>query len=178
MELLIALYYNGMTIMKKVYTKRGDGGTTADYSGRCIPKDDTVIIVCGKIDALQSAIDLAIFEGGIKHKPFLKWAQRKLWQTAGEISCADEKCVIDPIAEGDLEKLEEYIDSLGEPPHAFIRFNTKKSITYNEARIRCRDLETSLVILLREKRVRPIAYAWLNRLSSLFFMLSYTTSKR
>jgi cob(I)alamin adenosyltransferase len=164
-------------IMAKVYTKKGDEGTTADYSGQRILKDDVVIIVMGKIDALQSSIDAAILEGGAKHKPFLEWVQRKLWQTAGEISCADEKCVIDPITDGDLEKLEAYIDALGEPPKRFIRFNTKRSIAYNEARIRCRDLETSLVKLLRDKKVRPAAYAWLNRLSSLFFMLSYTTSK-
>jgi ATP:cob(I)alamin adenosyltransferase len=164
--------------MGKVYTKKGDEGTTADYSGRRIPKDDIVIVAMGKIDALQSAIDAAVLEGGAKHKPFLQWVQRKLWQTAGEISCADEKCVIDPITDGDLEKLEQYIDALGDPPHAFIRFNTKKSIAYNEARIRCRDLETFLVKLLRERKVRPAAYAWLNRLSSLFFMLSYITSKR
>lgn len=164
--------------MRKVYTKKGDAGTTADYSGRRVPKDDPLIIVMGKIDALQSAIDAAILEGGAKHKVFLEWVQRKLWQTAGELSCADEKCVIDPVVESDLEKLEAYIDALGESPQHFIRFNTKKSIAYNEARIRCRDLETSLVKLLRDEKVRPIAYAWLNRLSSLFFMLSYTTSKK
>ncbi len=164
--------------MAKVYTKKGDQGTTANYSGTRVPKDDPLILVMGKIDALQSSIDAAVLEGGKKHKPFLEWVQRKLWQTAGEISCADEKCVIDPITDGDLEKLEQYIDGLGEPPRQFIRFNTKKSIAYNEARIRCRDLETFLVKLLRDEKVRPIAYAWLNRLSSLFFMLSYTTSKR
>lgn len=164
--------------MTKVYTKKGDEGTTADFSGKRVPKDDPMIIVMGKIDSLQSAIDVAVLEGGADHKSFLEWVQRKLWQTAGELSCADEKCVIDPVTDGDLVTLEEYIDALGESPKQFIRFNTKKSIAYNEARIRCRDLETSLVKLLREKKVRPAAYAWLNRLSSLFFMLSYTTSHR
>lgn len=162
--------------MTKVYTKKGDEGTTADFSGKRVPKDDPTIIVMGKIDSLQSSIDAAVLEGGAEHKPFLEWVQRKLWQTAGEISCADEKCVIDPITDDDLVKLEEYVDALGEPPKKFIRFNTKKSIAYNEARIRCRELETFLVKLFREKKVRPAAYAWLNRLSSLFFMLSYTTS--
>ncbi len=164
--------------MHKVYTKKGDEGTTADFSGKRVPKDDVTIVVMGKIDSLQSAIDAAALEGGEAHKPFLEWVQRKLWQTAGEISCADEKCVIDPITDADLVKLEEYIDALGEPPQKFIRFNTKKSIAYNEARIRCRDLETFLVKLFREGKVRPVAYAWLNRLSSLFFMLSYITSDR
>lgn len=163
--------------MRKVYTKNGDGGFTVDYSNRRIQKDDIVVIVGGKIDALQSAIDLAMLMGEKRHKLFLEWVQRKLWQTAGEISCADEKCVIDPITEDDTDKLEKYIDSLGEPPQKFIRFNSEKSIIYNEARIRCRELETLLVKLLRAKKVRPTAYRWLNRLSSLFFMLGYKASK-
>ncbi|MDO8495266.1 MAG: ATP:cob(I)alamin adenosyltransferase [bacterium] len=159
--------------MDKIYTKKGDRGFTADYSGRRIPKDHILVITGGKIDTLQSAIDLAILKSAKKHKLFLGWIQRKLWQTAGEISCADETCIIDPITAEDINRLEKYIDSLGKPPQKFIRFDTEKAIIYNEARIRCRELETFLVKLLRAKKVRPLAYQWLNRLSSLFFMLSY-----
>ncbi len=160
--------------MRKAYSGTGDEGITSDYAGNRIPKDDLIVVVGGKIDAVQSAIDSAILKGD--HKEFLDWVQRKLWQTAGEISCADDKCVIDPITEEDNKKLENFIDSFGEPPNKFIRFNTEKSITYNEARIRCRELETVLVKLLRENKIRPTAYRWLNRLSSLFFMLSYKES--
>ena len=46
--------------MRKIYTKRGDEGFTKDYSGKKISKDDIKIIIAGKIDSLQSAIDLAI----------------------------------------------------------------------------------------------------------------------
>jgi cob(I)alamin adenosyltransferase len=163
--------------MRKVYTKKGDEGFTVDYAGSKIPKDDIKIIVAGKIDSVQSAIDLAMLKGDKKHTTFLEWVQRKLWQTAGELSCADEKCVIDPVVDKDVTELERYTDSLGEPPQKFVRFNTEQSIIYNEARIRCRELETSLVKLLREKKIRPVAYQWLNRLSSLFFMLAYKTGK-
>ena len=164
------------SVMRKIYTKKGDNGFTTNYADQRMAKDNITVVVSGKIDALQSSIDLAILKCESKHKTFLEWVQKKLWQTAGEISCADEKCVIDPITEKDIGKLEKYIDSLGESPQKFIRFNTETSIIYNEARIRCRELETVLVKLLRTGKVRPTAYRCLNRLSSLFFMLSYKAS--
>src|SRR3989304_688580 len=163
--------------MEKLYTKAGDEGFTKDYSGKRIPKDDIRIVAAGKIDSLQSAIDLLILNSGGETKKILEEIQKKLWQTAGEISCADESCVVWPVEEKDLEMIEKFTDSLGEPPNKFVRFNTLESINYNEARIRCRELETFLVKLLREKQIRPVAYKWVNRLSSLFFMLSYKSSK-
>src|SRR3989304_7373955 len=163
--------------MRKAYTKAGDEGFTKDYSGKRIPKDDIRIVVAGKIDSLQSAIDLLILKSTGKTKKVLEEIQKKLWQTAGEISCADKLCVVWPIEEKDLEMIEKFADSLGEPPKKFVRFDTLKAICYNEARIRCRELETFSVKLLREKQIRPVAYKWINRLSSLFFMLSYKSSK-
>jgi cob(I)alamin adenosyltransferase len=85
--------------------------------------------------------------------------------------------VIWPVVEEDLKIIEKFTDSLGEPPKKFVRFNTLKSIQYNEARIRCRELETYLVKLLRKKQLRSVAYKYINRLSSLFFMLAYNESK-
>ena len=162
--------------MRKIYTKRGDEGFTKDYSGKKISKDDIKIIIAGKIDSLQSAIDLAILNSTGKTKNFLGEVQKKLWQTAGEISCVDKSCILWPVEEKDLEMLEKFTDFLGEPPNKFVRFNTLKSVYYNEARIRCRELETFFVKLLRKKQIRPIAYKWVNRLSSLFFMLAYKSS--
>ncbi|HME87548.1 MAG TPA: ATP:cob(I)alamin adenosyltransferase [Candidatus Nanoarchaeia archaeon] len=159
--------------MKKVYTKRGDQGVTTDYSGRKLPKDDALIISVGKIDSLQSSMDLAVLKSMGSTRETIMWIQKKLWQTAGELACADKSCVIDPITEEDLKKLEAFTDSIGEPPSKFVRFNTEESIMYNECRIRCRDLETSLVKLLREEKVTPIAFQFINRLSSMFFMLAY-----
>ncbi len=163
--------------MKKVYTRKGDTGCTYDYAGKILQKDHIIVIIGGKIDALQSAIDLALLQVKGKDKEMLNWVQRKLWQTAGEISCADKSCIIDPVTEKDLKALEKYTDSLGEPPTKFIRFNTEKSIIFNECRIRCRELETFLVKLLRKKKLRHLAYSWINRLSSLFFMMSYKATK-
>ncbi len=159
----------------KVYTSNGDSGFTKDYAGNPLPKDDLIILANGKIDFLQSAIDMSMLLS-VEHSSFLKIVQQKLWQASGEIANCPGECIIAPITADDLVKLEEYVDSLGEPPNKFVRFTNERSIWFNECRVRCRELETFLVKLLRDGRLRPEIYRYINRLSSLFFMLGYKAS--
>lgn len=162
----------------KAYTRKGDLGYTHDYAGKKIPKDDIRIVCWGKVDELQAAIDLAILQATGKNKQMLERVQTKLWQVSGEIACSPPECVNDPVTEGDLRLLERFIDSLGEPPHTFIRFTTIESIALNECRVRCRNMERNLVKLLRNKTLRPVIFKYVNRLSSLFFMLAYEKVKK
>ena len=161
----------------KAYTKKGDQGCTHDYSGKKIPKDDIQIVCWGKVDELQAIVDLAILQSQGEVKKILNQIQRKLWQVAGEIACSPSECLIDPVTEENLAGMEKYIDSLGQPPKHFVRFNTREAITFNECRVRCRNLERNLVKMLRKKKLRPVVYKYINRLSSLFFMLAYKKSK-
>ena len=161
----------------KAYTKKGDKGYTHDLSGKKIAKDNIQIECWGKVDELQAAVDLAILQEKGKKMEMLEFVQRKLWQTSGEIACSPPECVVDPVTEEDLADLEKFIDSLGRPPHKFVRFNTKEAIALNECRVRCRSLERSLVKMLRKREVRPVVYKYINRLSSLFFMLAYKRIK-
>lgn len=159
----------------KLYTTKGDGGVTKDYSGLELAKDSLIIVINGKIDSLQSAIDMALFLE-VEYSDFLKIIQQKLWQASGEIANCPGDCLNAPITELDLKTLEEYIDSLGEPPNKFVRFTNPKSISFNECRVRCRELETFLVKGLRENTIRPEIYKYINRLSSLFFMMAYKST--
>ncbi len=160
----------------KVYTSNGDSGFTKDFSGQRLLKDDVRILANGKIDNLQSAIDMALTLN-FEHKEILHKVQQKLWQTAGEIANCPGECLNAPLTADDLINLENYIDSLGEPPQKFVRFTNEKSIWFNECRIRCRELETLLVKLLREGALRGDVFKYINRLSSLFFMLGYKSSE-
>ncbi len=164
-------------MVRKVYTTLGDSGFTSDFSGQRVLKSDSMIIANGKIDNLQSAIDYVLLNDNNSYVDILKKVQQKLWQTAGEIANCPGECINAPITLQDLDELELYIESLGEPPNKFVRFNSKEAISFNECRIRCRDLEISLVGLLREKGLRNEIYKYVNRLSSLFFMLGYNASK-
>ncbi len=160
----------------KVYTANGDSGFTKDFSGHILLKDDVRILVNGKIDSLQSAIDMALILNS-EHKEILHKVQQKLWQTAGEIANCPGECLNAPLTTKDLEYLECYIDSMGEPPQKFVRFTNENSIWFNECRIRCRELETLLVKLLREGVLRTDVFKYINRLSSLFFILGYKSSE-
>lgn len=160
--------------MTKAYTKIGDLGYTSGFSGDKIPKDSVVMIAEGKLDSLQAALDLAIVEEkDVKNKEFLENVQKKLWQFGGQIISAPKKHVVDPVNSQSLKELEEFIDSFGEPPKEFVRFRTKEAMILNECRVRCRDLEVSLVGLLREKKIDGEVYVYINRLSSLFFMMAF-----
>jgi cob(I)alamin adenosyltransferase len=149
--------------MKKAYSKNGDAGYTKDLSGRRLPKDHPSIVLGGKIDALQSAIDLTLLDAKGPAKTMLREVQSRLWGEVGR---------------WDLKRLEDFIDLLGEPPQKFVRFDRPLAVAYNECRVRCRNLESASTPLLRAKKMRPDAYAYLNRLSSLFFMLAYRASRR
>ncbi len=163
---------------KKVYSGKGDAGYTVDFHGKKIGKDDPRIIVLGKIDALQAVLDVTLLKAGGKKKEILENIQKKLWQTAGEISCASKECIIDPIQQKDVDAMEKFVDSCGKPPSRFIRFNTIESIALNECRVRCRELETRMVALLKKKQIRPVVYKYINRLSSLFYMMAYVHTKQ
>src|SRR3989344_6265549 len=163
--------------MKKLYTKKGDSGITKDYSGKEIKKNDAMVKTVGKIDFLQSAIDLAVLQNSGQEKEILEKVQKKLWQLSGELFNCPGDCLIDPVKEEDIQGMENFIDSLGEPPNKFVRFNTPESITLNECRVRCRELETYLAELLEKNKLRPEMYRYINRLSSLFFMMGYKKSE-
>ena len=104
--------------------------------------------------------------------------QKKLWQVSGELFNCDGDCLIWPVKEEDLKEMEEFIASLGETPKKFVRFDTIESIIFNECRVRCRELETHLVKFLKSKKLRPVVYKYINRMSSLFFMMAYKKSKQ
>ncbi len=171
---LLFLYY--FIVGRKVYTALGDSGFTRDFAGESILKNNDLILVNGKIDSLQSALDMSLILTDVNHIAFLNKVQQKLWQASGEIANCPGECINSPIIAKDLEELELYIDSIGEPPSKFVRFTNEQAVWFNECRIRCRELETYLVKLLRDNSLRPEIYRYINRLSSLFFMLGYQSS--
>jgi cob(I)alamin adenosyltransferase len=158
----------------KIYTKTGDEGMTSKYDGTRVPKDDPCIMLVAKVDALQGALDLAF--SSIENKellPIIDNIQEKLWQTAGELSLGGKgKKIEKEITSSDIEELEKHIDKYDQKKSYFIRFRTESSARLNEARIRCRDLEVYMTPFLREGKVRPEVYKYLNRLSDLLYILA------
>ncbi len=164
----------------KVYTKTGDEGTTSKYNGERVPKDDPIIICGSKIDSLLGSIDSYLLMCNSEEiLSLLELIQKKLWQTAGEVSLGKlDKKITDAVSEDDVVYLENNIDKFNQRINFFIRFRKEGSVRLNEARLRCRDLEICLTPLLREKKVRSEVYKYINRLSDLLYVLACYEEKR
>src|SRR3990167_3914885 len=170
--------------MVRIYTRSGDKGLTRDYAGNSIKKSDCLVEVQGKIDELQSSIDILFsFKNSISIyidclKPLdykrLEKIQINLWQLAGELALhkVGQK-VTKPIKQKDVIDLEKWIDEANIKLTGFIRFRSHPAIWINEARVRCRNLERVLTTYLEQKQVREVTYKYINRLSDYFFALAY-----
>lgn len=162
----------------KVYTKVGDKGTTRTYSGEEVPKDAPIVIIGGKIDSLLAALDTSLVVCDKETKEILEEIEKKLWQSAGEISLGKiDKNIKDPLQEEHITELEALIDKYNQKIDFFIRFTKEPSTRINEARVRCRDLETHLTKFFRENNIRPEVYRYINRLSDLLYVLACKAEK-
>jgi cob(I)alamin adenosyltransferase len=158
----------------KIYTKTGDEGKTSRYDGKRVPKDDPLIILVSKVDALQGSLDLAF--DNIKDKsilPIIDHIQDKLWQTAGELSLGKPgKNIKNHITSEDIEILEKHIDVFDKKKNYFVRFRGESSARLNDSRIKCRELEVHMTAFLKKKQIRPEVYKYINRLSDLLYVLA------
>src|SRR5579859_4477688 len=108
----------------KIYTKTGDGGTTALFGGQRLSKSDVRIDAYGTIDELNSYLgwlrDQAVNEN---RKNILIEIQDRLF-TIGSILATEPgntKVKIPSLVEGDVTFLEKEIDKMDEelPPMKF-----------------------------------------------------------
>lgn len=161
----------------KLYTRKGDKGTTLNYKGERVPKDDPRVIAVSLIDNLQAALDSVAVSCSENKISIIDRVQDTLWQVAGEISRAEiggnVKASID---EKDILFLESMIDNYSVKLENFVRFRTEEAVRLNEARIRTRDIERYLTRFLRENSIRDEVYRYFNRLSDFLFALGVDAS--
>lgn len=160
--------------MGKIYTKKGDEGMTKNFKGEEFSKSDTYTCVVGEIDELQSSIQFCkiLNKGDQKLYGQLERIYLDLWRLAGEIA---------KYSEGDIdrlrvEQLERNIDDYCRaPPEKFEQFRKMNACWLNEARVRARRLERTLVKFDFEERLenRKIL-AYVNRLSDYFFAAAWS----
>ncbi|MCC7574318.1 ATP:cob(I)alamin adenosyltransferase [Candidatus Woesearchaeota archaeon] len=162
-----------------IYTKKGDQGYASTLKGNKIPKNHEIILITGKIDSLQSALDSTnVIITNQEIKKIIQKIQEKLWQTVGEISNQGLSEIIKkPITEQDITELEQHIDNHHPENTYFIRFTKETSTRINEARVRTRELETMLTKQLLENKIRPEIYKYINRLSDLLYALACKEEK-
>jgi len=170
----------------KVYTKTGDGGTTALFGGTRVPKDHARIESYGTIDELNSYIGLIRDQEINSHyKDILIEIQDRLFTIGAILATPPEKEVMKNgelrlkklgIAETDIELLEKEIDAMEEalPPmtHFVLPGGHQTVSYYHITRCVCRRAERLAVHLSHNEPVAEIAIKYLNRLSDYLFVLA------
>ncbi len=158
----------------KIYTKRGDDGTTSLSDGSRISKDHILLQAYGTVDELNAFLGLLISE---ENEPFLSKTQNFLFLIGGMLATPVqfwENYYKEAPIETFIEETEHEIDRLSEelmPLSGFILPQGNQSIAYAHiCRTVCRRAERMIIGLTREdKRYAPIQKS-LNRLSDFFFI--------
>lgn len=168
----------------KVYTKKGDQGTTGLIGGTRILKSSLRIEAYGTVDELNSHVgllrDLSESE---KLSAQLLEIQDRLF-TLGSHLAADpikSKMKLPDITSEDVENLEKWMDEMDEelePMRFFVLPGGHPTVSHcHIARCVCRRAERIVVDLNQSEPVEAVIMKYLNRLSDYIFVLSRKLTK-
>lgn len=165
--------------MVKIYTRRGDDGTTGLLYGGRVGKDSTVIELNGAVDEAQAALGLARAEAdrGGELDRILVTLERDLWVLMAEVATAPANrhkltAGTSMVTTEMVDAVEGLIDSIGErfemPREFVVPGQDRLSALLDLARTVVRRAERSSLHLPEGSQVRP----YLNRLSDLCWTLA------
>lgn len=165
----------------KIYTKKGDAGTTGLFGGSRVPKDDVRVECIGTLDEANSTLGLLRVKLGPEHawQPNLHKIQKDLMDMMSHLARPSDTKKINPnpLPTDGAQFCEEWIDALeGAMQTASDYFllpgGNELSALCHVVRTQMRRGERRLVSLMATDAVNPAIPAYINRLSDLFFTLS------
>lgn len=166
----------------KIYTRRGDDGTTGLFGGGRVRKDALRVEAYGTVDEANAFIGRArasLQGGSTALDPVLAQLQDDLFTLGAELATTAGKegsLKMKLLDAADAERLERAIDEAEEglePLRAFVLpGGTPASADLHVARCVARRAERLVVHLAENEPVRPECVVYLNRLSDLLFMLA------
>jgi len=163
----------------KIYTRKGDSGTTQLIGGTRVPKHHVRIEAYGTIDELNSWMGLLRDSLNDEHaKYLLKEIQDRLF-TIGSLLASDPESArmkLPDLHEQDVDVLEKEIDAMQEVLPELKTFVLPGGNTVNSmchiARCVCRRSERLAVQLSESEKVEALILKYLNRLSDYLFVLA------
>jgi cob(I)alamin adenosyltransferase len=163
----------------KIYTKKGDTGTTGLIGGTRILKSSLRIEAYGTIDELNSYIGLVrdqdIHE---QYKKQLIEIQDRLFTIGSSLAADPEKSTmkIPDLHASDIEVLEKWMDEMEEvlpEMKNFVLPGGHQTVSFcHVARCVCRRGERIIVDLNQHEFVADLVISYINRLSDYLFVLS------
>ncbi|AJI81736.1 putative propanediol utilization protein: B12 related [Yersinia enterocolitica] len=169
-----------------IYTKTGDAGTTALFTGQRVKKSHPRVETYGTLDELNAALSLcARVAQGEENLQLLDAIQHQLFYFSAEL--ASEGIETPPsgrksISEQDIQALEQAVDRCMAqlpPVQGFILpGNTEAGSRLHFARTLARRCERRLIELAEQVPVRPVLLQYLNRLSDCLYALARDEDQR
>lgn len=164
----------------KIYTKKGDSGTTSLLGGTRVPKHHLRIDAYGTVDELNSNIGmLRDLLNNAHHYQFLVRTQDRLFTLGSSLALDpshEGKMKLPMVTENDVEALEKEMDEMeSHLPEMknFVLPGGHPSVSQcHIARCICRRAERCVTALNEHETVPAIIMTYLNRLSDYFFVLS------
>ncbi len=161
----------------KIYTRTGDSGETGFLGPGRLPKDDVRMQAGGDVDELNAVLGCCLAADlAPEVAATLRQTQHDLFRLGAAISAAGPagSTVVEWLAEQDIRRLENEIDSLSGALPALTQFvlpgGDAGAALLHLARTVCRRAERSLVALARETGLDAGCLAFLNRLSDYLFV--------
>ncbi|OUJ70244.1 cob(I)yrinic acid a,c-diamide adenosyltransferase [Hymenobacter crusticola] len=165
----------------KIYTKKGDTGTTGLFGGQRVSKDDVRVECFGTLDEANSTLGLLRVKLGETHawQPNLQRIQKDLMDMMSHLArpSTAKKINPNPMPEDGAQFCEEWIDALesqmtSPSDYFLLPGGNEISALCHVVRTQMRRGERRLVTLMAEDEVHPAIPAYINRLSDLFFTLA------
>ena len=163
----------------KIYTKKGDQGSTGLIGGTRVSKGDVRIEAYGTVDELNSYIGLiSTLAIDLRYVAQLQEIQDRLFTIGSHLAADPEKSKMQlpDLTESDVEKLEHWMDVMDEALPALTAFilpgGHQISAHTHVARCICRRAERMAVSLDELEGVDALVLTYLNRLSDFLFVLA------
>ncbi|XP_023334115.1 cob(I)yrinic acid a,c-diamide adenosyltransferase, mitochondrial [Eurytemora carolleeae] len=172
----------------KIYTKTGDKGTSALYTGERRPKDDKVFEALGSTDELSSHIGLAIAFAEEQKHPYIGQLQRVqcILQDIGSCIATPRSTARDSHLiktgfssrhTGELEVwIDEYTAQLPPLENFILPGGGKTASQIHICRAVCRKAERCVTPLVSSDECEPETQKYLNRLSDFLFTIARFTA--
>jgi cob(I)alamin adenosyltransferase len=166
----------------KAYSGTGDKGETSLYGGTRVEKADPRVEAYGAVDELNSQVGVARAHVKVKKVgQILKDIQRDLWVLGGDLASELVTANVPRIGKGQLDRIESVTDELNSGLPQLRRFilpgGSVPGAELHVARAVCRRAERRIVALSKVESINPEILPYINRLSSLLFVLARTVNK-
>jgi len=170
----------------RIYTRKGDDGTTGLIGGTRVPKDDLRLEAYGTVDELNSWIGyIRSQEDAAEEAPFLIEIQNKLFVIGARLATDTSKSDLSdklPCSAEDILKLEQemdrILDNLSPQTHFILPGGNEVVSICHVARTVCRRAERRIYQLSKESDTPVEVLKYINRLSDYLFVLARHLSNK